>query len=171
MNEYQNLWWDQAKSDYHIFEILLKRDDVGQCQLLHYLQMATEKLAKAYLWRHKDVPPKSHKGLVYFFRLLLQNCDSKNQDRIAELFKFTRFIDFQTWVKSALTIVYDVEHLAPSLANNGPNPEYPWPHDEPAIAPANHDFQVWKDLDSGKGRRLLKVIEIAIRQFDEFASL
>ena len=57
MNEFQNLWWQQAKSDYDIFE-LLKSQDKAQCHQLRYLQMVTEKLAKGYFWRSGTPPPQ-----------------------------------------------------------------------------------------------------------------
>ena len=48
MNPAQTLWWTQAKSDYAIFD-QLRRLGTHECHLLHYLQMSTEKVAKAYL--------------------------------------------------------------------------------------------------------------------------
>ena len=43
----------QARSDYSVFERLRaeSRSDVPECHVLHYFQMATEKLAKAVLAR------------------------------------------------------------------------------------------------------------------------
>ncbi len=70
MNKFQELWWEQAKSDHEAF-VLLRKHSIGQCHSLHYLQMVTEKIAKAYLWR-KGAPPKSHAGFVQFLRLLGQ---------------------------------------------------------------------------------------------------
>jgi hypothetical protein len=46
MTDAQRLWWAQAKSDHGVF-VLLRKQGVHDCHLLHYLQMATEKLAKA----------------------------------------------------------------------------------------------------------------------------
>ena len=50
MNTFQGLWWQQAKSDHQVFQ-RLRSEGVAQCHSLHYLQMVTEKLAKAYFWR------------------------------------------------------------------------------------------------------------------------
>ena len=50
MNGAQKLWWEQAKSDHAAF-ICLRRAGVHECHMLHYLQMAAEKISKAYLWR------------------------------------------------------------------------------------------------------------------------
>lgn len=51
------------------FTILLAQG-VHHCHLLHYLQMATEKIAKAYYWRSNSPPPLSHGGFVQFLRFL-----------------------------------------------------------------------------------------------------
>src|SRR6056297_2502413 len=49
MNEAQRLWWVQAKSDFEIFE-LLRGEGVAACHSLHFLQMSTQKIAKASFW-------------------------------------------------------------------------------------------------------------------------
>jgi hypothetical protein len=46
MTEEQRLWQVQAQSD-HAALVVLRRAGVHDCHLLHYLQMVTEKLAKA----------------------------------------------------------------------------------------------------------------------------
>jgi hypothetical protein len=46
MNGCQDLWWQQARSD-HAILLLLRRYGVAPCHQLHYLQMVTEKIAKA----------------------------------------------------------------------------------------------------------------------------
>jgi hypothetical protein len=70
MNDAQRLWWQQAQSDRVLF-LKLRRVGAHECHLLHYLQMATEKLSKAYLWRSRKVPPKSHTGFMRFLKALL----------------------------------------------------------------------------------------------------
>ncbi len=167
MNSYQQLWWQQAKSDHGAF-MLLRSEGIGQCHLLHYLQMVTEKIAKAYFWRSGHPPPRSHAGFVQFLRFLgmLRQAD---RERIANLFSFNRFGDFQNWIRMVLPIAYELERLAPDLANNGPNPEYPWPHAQPTCAPVNHNFGVWISLTTGQGRDLMRVIRIAVERFPEYA--
>ncbi len=167
MNRYQELWWQQAKSDHDVF-LLLRKHGIAKCHSLHYLQMVTEKLAKAYFWRSGSPPPKNHAGFGQFLRFLCQ-IRQNDRTRIAELFTFTRFNDFQKWVYAVLPTAYDLEHLAPTLANNGPNPEYPWPHQRPEFAPAHHDFAIWAPLTSSRGRNLMRVIRIAVNRFPEYA--
>ncbi|MFI5387150.1 MAG: hypothetical protein ACHQ50_13645 [Fimbriimonadales bacterium] len=167
MNNYQNLWWEQARSDHKAF-MLLRAQGIAQCHSLHYLQMVTEKLAKAYFWRSGHAPPRSHAGFVQFLRFL-GHVPVNDRERIANLFSFNRFADFQNWICTILPIAYDLERLAPALANEGPNPEYPWPHAQPVYAPVNHNFAVWTVLTSGQGRDLMRVIRIAVDRFPEYA--
>ena len=127
--------------------------------------MITEKLSKAYFWRSGAPPKKIHTGFGLFMRLLLQVPQSQRQ-RIAAIFALGRFEDFQNWARLALNFVYAIERLAPALANDGPNPEYPWPHASPQFVPATFDFDVWRQLtDTGRGRQLIQVIQSALEQF------
>lgn len=167
MNSFQQVWWEQAKSDHDTF-VVIRGLGVAQCHSLHYLQMATEKIAKAYFWRSGSPPPRSHAGFAQFLRFLGQTRSSEKQ-RVARLFTFNRFTDFQKWIRAVLPMAYDLEHLAPALADNGPNPEYPWPHKLPRFSPANHDFPIWPLLLSGQGRDLMRVLDIAVNQFPEYA--
>lgn len=63
MNRFQRVWWVQAKSDHEMF-VVCRSNGLPRCHSLHFLQMATEKLAKAYFWRSGNPPPKSHSGFV-----------------------------------------------------------------------------------------------------------
>jgi hypothetical protein len=167
MNSYQEVWWRQARADHDAF-VLLRREGGAHCHSLHHLQMVTEKIAKAYFWRSGLPPPKSHAGFVQFLRFLGQ-IRQNDRDRIANLFSFRRFADFQAWIHTVLPIAYDLERLAPDLAGDGPNPEYPWPHAQPRTAPVDYHFAVWASLTSGQGRDLMRVIQIAVSKFPQSA--
>jgi len=167
MNRQQEVWWQQARSDHDAF-VLLLREGSAQCHLLQHLQMATEKLAKAYFWRSGSPPPLSHAGFAQFMRVLGQ-IRQADRDRIARLFSFRRFSDFQAWIRSVLPLAYDLERLSPDLANDGPNPEYPWPHAQPQTAPVEHNFAVWVSLTSGQGRDLMRVVGVAVSKFPQYA--
>lgn len=167
MNSFQDLWWQQARSDHRVFT-LLRSEGIAQCHSLHYLQMTTEKLAKAYFWRSGAPPPKSHAGFVQFLRFLGQ-VRQNDQDRIAKVFTFRRFADFQSWIRATLPIAYSLERLTPDLANDGPNPEYPWPHVQPRTAPANHEFGIWSSLTSVQGRTLMRFVRAAVDRFPEYS--
>src|SRR3954463_7817142 len=143
MNNAQELWWRQAQSDQTLF-VQLRRAGAHECHLLHYLQMATEKLSKAYLWRSGHAPPRSHTGFVRFLRALLDR--RADLDRIATVLGFRRREDLDTWVRSVQVLAYSLQNIAPAEAGNGPNPEYPWPHEAPANCPIGHTFALWEQL-------------------------
>jgi hypothetical protein len=168
MHVIQELWWKQAKSDYDLF-IRLRRMGVEQCHLLHYLQMTTEKLSKAYFWRTKKTPPKIHTGFVRFLKALLVR-NPREISHIAKLFGFTRPDDMDRWVSRIHTLAYQLQNTAPAEAGDGPNPEYPWPHDSPKHCPAGYEFPLWRQLaDTGEGRKLMDFIGTAVRFFPEYA--
>jgi len=168
MNAYQDLWWQQARSD-HAVLLLLRRQSATPCHQLHYLQMVTEKLSKAYFWRAGSPPSKSHAGFVQFLRGL-GGCRSSDRGKITDAFGFGRFEDFQSWTNKILPLAYDLQKLAPALAqDNGPNPEYPWPRTAPQFVPVTFKFEVWEKLTkSGRGRQLLQVIDLAVDRFAVF---
>lgn len=167
MNRYQELWWKQARSD-HAVLVLLRRQGAAPCHQLHYLQMVTEKLGRAYFWRSSTPPPTSHAGFVQFMRFL-GSVRGPDRQQIADLFAFGRFEDFQNWIRAVLPLVYALERLAPALAQDGPNPEYPWPRLAPEYAPAAFEFDVWRQLTAtGRGRQLMQVIDAAVDKFPAY---
>ena len=169
MNAYQELWWRQTQSDYSVL-LLLRQKGCAPCHQLHYLQMVTEKLGKAYFWKSGRVPPKkSHASFVQFLRAL--NSRSKSDlARIAKALGFADISGFENWIPTITPLAYSLEQLAPSLAgDNGPNPEYPWPRTAPVNAPVSFPFPIWTELlETGKGRKLLKVIDALVTRFPEF---
>jgi hypothetical protein len=168
MNAAQRLWWQQAQSDQAVL-VQLRRSGAHECHLLHYLQMATEKLSKAYLWRSGKAPPKSHTGFVRFLKALLDRRPPE-LERIAHALGFGRSEDLDKWVSGIQILAYELQNLAPAEAGNGPNPEYPWPHEAPLHFPAGHEFRLWNQLtNTGRGRKLLAFIARAVLSFEVYA--
>lgn len=60
----------QARSDYEMLRRLLSDNDVDVCQVLHYLQMTTEKLAKAFLTPPGGRYPNTHNAFAEFVRVV-----------------------------------------------------------------------------------------------------
>lgn len=168
MNEFQRCWWEQCRSDLDVL-LLLRKEGIHECHQLHYLQMITEKLSKAYFWRFGKPPEKSHKGFSKFMRVLLQASQLRERDRLARIFGFKKFDEFKRWTSQVMPAINSIERLAPALAGEGPNAEYPWPYDRPSSVPAHHKFEVWRELGNAQGRKLWIVIERAVRHFDEYA--
>ena len=168
MNRYQELWWEQARADHSVL-LLLRRTGGVPCHQLHYLQMVTEKLGKAYFWRTGHPPRKSHASFVRFLQAL-DNRSGRDRTRIANLFGFARAQDFEKWIPTITPLAYGLERLAPDLAgDNGPNAEYPWPWAAPDSVPASYRFAVWDQLaGAGRGRQLLKVIDAAVIRFPQY---
>lgn len=167
MKREQELWWRQAASDHSVF-VHLRRAGIPKCHLLHYLQMATEKISKAYLWRSGHAPPKTHVGFVRFLRALPDR--RRDLDHIAAVLGFGRGQDLDNWVRSVLPLAYSLQNLAPAAAGNGPNPEYPWPHESPAYCPVGHTFELWTHLaNTGQGRKLIEFIGRAVKRFEQYA--
>ena len=168
MNGYQRLWWQQAQSD-HAVLVLLRQRSAAPCHQLHYLQMVTEKLAKAYIWRSGNKPPpRSHIGFAAFLRRL-GDVGASERQQIAGVLGFARFKDFQNWIPAVMPLAHQLENLAPTLAQDGPNPEYPWPHTAPKHAPATFKFDVWTQLTgTGRGRQLIRIIDVAVDKFPAY---
>ncbi len=167
MNDAQELWWRQARSDHALF-VQSRRAGIDECHLLHYLQMATEKLSKAYFWRSGHSPPRTHTGFVRFLKALLDR--RADLDRIASGLGFRRREDLDNWVRNVQVLAYALQNIAPAEAGDGPNPEYPWPHDTPAHCPIGHKFVLWEQLsNTGRGRKLMEFIGRAVASFEDYA--
>ena len=168
MNSFQQLWWQQTRSDHSVLR-LLRKQGAAPCHQLHYLQMVTEKLGKAYFWRSGSPPPKSHVSFVRFLQAI-DNRSNAEVDRIAGLLGFGAAAQFESWIATITPLAYELERIAPALAGDkGPNPEYPWPRMAPEKAPALFDFPIWKALtETGRGRQFIKVIDAAVDQFPNY---
>lgn len=69
---WRTAYFVQAQSDYRVFREFRRRADIEICHKLHYLQMATEKLAKAFLSPHTGgAPPRVHTALARFLRMTM----------------------------------------------------------------------------------------------------
>jgi len=91
------------------------------CDRLHYLQMATEKLGKALLIGGNTSLERllsSHSAFVKFLHVA-----SNNHNLPAKL-GLTK-AQVKAYIRDFLPIAHEIEILAPTLAQGGPNPEYP----------------------------------------------
>lgn len=139
------------------------------CHRLHYLQMSIEKLSKAYFWRKNVAPQKVHTGFTNFMKFLGQDRRLDDRDRIASIFEAKNFRSFEASLRSLSPIAYQLQNIHPRSQFDGPNPEYPWPHDAPVETPVDHEFVVWGELQRPKGRELMTFVRIAILKFPDFA--
>jgi hypothetical protein len=120
--------------------------------------MATELLGKAYVWKQEQ-PRNTHRALVSFLRGL-----STNRNARERLGFRGRSGQWRQLLRKSIVLAERVEDLAPALAIDGPNPEYPWPRANPEVAPVEHRFDVWSDLeDTAAGRRFLQLLSDLFR--------
>jgi hypothetical protein len=156
VTEHQRLFLLQARSDFDVFELLrehCRKGDFPACHALHYLQMATELLGKAHAWK-RGPPRQTHRAFVRFLRGLATNGEA--QKRLGFEGRNERW---EQSIRKSVPLAEYVEDLAPALAGNGPNPEYPWPPAAPTSAPADHPFVLWDDLDgTSSGRQFLFLV-------------
>ncbi len=169
MNVAQELWWKQSVSDYAVFETM-RSNGVHPCHALHYLQMATEKIAKASFWSRNTAPALSHVGFVSFLRRL-NSIRREKRSHIAALFGFPSFASFEAWLPTATSIGREIEKVSPAVMPDGPNSEYPWPHENPTQYPAGYWFPIWDELQLSQGRRMMRFIDRAINGFPQYADL
>lgn len=151
MNQQQRLFLVQARSDYRMFHAL-RKDGAAPCHAIHYLQMSTEKLAKAYLWG-KGHPGMGHAAFRRFCLAMIAN------DRARMALDQDGRRAWEMRLNAIVPLAYDVERLAPDLAGAGPNPEYPWPPRRPIATPVEFAFPLFDELQRPRGKRLLHLLD------------
>ena len=123
----------QASSDYDIFR-WMNENGRPLCHQLHYLQMATEKLAKGFLCDPGNKrPPQVHNVLTTFLRIARSKREFRQASQMAKS-QFTSFID------GLLPLANSVEKLAPAAGPDKPNAEYPWRAGESVISPLDYTY-------------------------------
>lgn len=127
-------WWNALQSGWCGL-VGVRAFSFPRCHALHYLQMCTEKLAKAY---YTVTPPRVRHNA---FRRFLTDLPS-NPNAVAPL-QFANVAALTMWQGSVSTLVGAIEDLAPAIADrlHLPNPEYPWPRNAETDAPVDHLFQ------------------------------
>ncbi len=151
MTESQRLFLVQARTAFDVFGLLHGQSKLPPCHSLHYLQMATELLGKAHVWKYGR-PRSTHRAFVGFLRSLATNRKAQKQLGYEG--------SNQSWehlIRKSVPLADRIQGLAPALAGDGPNPEYPWPQGAPEVAPAEYEFEIWLELqDTAAGRQFLK---------------
>jgi hypothetical protein len=147
MTEYQRLFLVQARAAFVVFDLLSGRPNLPPCHALHYLQMATELLGKAHAWKHGPLA-NTHRAFVSFLRSLSSNRKAQKQ-----LGFRGQNEHWEHTIRKSVPLAAAIEDLAPALALDGPNPEYPWPRAAPQVAPAEHDFEIWRNLQETPANR------------------
>jgi hypothetical protein len=154
----------QAKADLRAREALEADKSIPACQSLHFLQMACEKVCKAYLYGQPGRDPGELKrGHAYVAKQLPQIARQQLRREAGKVEK---------WVIAEIArLARRIELLAPAVDDGGASPancEYPWLDASGRIVvPADHSCGI--DLRGARaGRTLLKVLYRAV---DELAGV
>ena len=116
--DWRDAYFRQARSDYETLQ-LLEEGGASFCRRLHYLQMATEKAAKGFATAPGGPQqPKVHRGYVQFMQQIKRRTELQILCQCGPR-QVTPYID------GLLPYARLIEDLAPTNANDGPNPEYP----------------------------------------------
>jgi hypothetical protein len=135
-----------------------------ECHRLHFLQMACEKIAKAY--RLRDTESFTEDDLyshVVFSKFILgflkaRQLKERNRSRDAKRRHIERF---------ARGLAAGIEKLAPAVDREQmpENAEYPWVNGRVVSVPARHRYAVSGELAEPAGQDFLKLIGIAIEDY------
>jgi len=150
----------QAVADFDARDWLCRSRSLPVCQQLHFLQMACEKLCKAYLCAAGSDPADlqaSHAYIAKVLPLIVRQQITRSAQQ--ELGRYRWLMD------SVKPLAREIELLAPSVTAGGKrraNCEYPWEETNGTVrAPAEHRFPNLQVLDNRAGRALLKIARTA----------
>ena len=155
VNSWRSAYFRQAHADYEMFLPLENTRGISLCHRLHYLQMMTEKLAKGF-----NTPPTAKKEHAHTHAAFLKFLKTlKLQPEFRQVRGNMSNDQFDSYLKGLYALADRVQNLAPDLAKEKPNPEYPWRMPTGTIvAPAEFGFP---DLDlNAKDPHLIKLLEL-----------
>lgn len=155
----------QGGSDFALFQLLSAMPDIPICHLLHYLQMAGEKIAKAYRFRDTETVEErlttEHVAFSRFMQSYLGSPEIKQ--RYAG-----RDDQLRRIVKVARKLAREIEKLAPAVDRDASpaNAEYPWLDDGRIVVPCEFTYPNLTLLTEPGGRTFLRLLELAIGDFE-----
>jgi hypothetical protein len=149
---WREAYFEQAWSDFNVY-LDLNAGHAALCHKLHYLQMATEKLAKGFRCPARGGPhPRTHFVFVDFLRRL-----KNNPIYYYKRMGFNSKRAFSSHIENLLPASDLIEKLAPSGASfDKVNPEYPWVDQlGNVICPASYGFPELKKRELSMIQSLL----------------
>jgi hypothetical protein len=164
-HEWRIAYARQALADLRAREALLQHLDLPECQQLHFLQMACEKLCKACLCGQGVDPETLRSSHAYISGPLPIIARQQFAQQARKVYSD------RTWVIESLRVLArKIELLSPAVNQAGTHPancEYPWAGPDGLIrVPAEHNFGL--DLLHEKaGRHLLKVLYTAAEELTQ----
>lgn len=153
---------EQARSDWKVWD-LLKRQEIQSCHIIHYLQMTSEKLAKAFLLSSGTIKVEKVQRTHLAFRRFLQV--AARNAALQELLGMTS-AQLRSHIAKMIPIADTIERLSPALAEGGPNVEYPWQSPDHTIQiPTQFDFYQITELQKPGGVNMVKFIQKVLDKF------
>ncbi len=158
--EWRIAYAKQARADLQARDRLLEDAALPDCQQLHFLQMACEKICKAYLCGQGTAPQTLQTSHAYIASVL----PIVVRQQFAQQSRHTA--NDRSWMIGAIRkLARKIELLAPAVRGGGAHPancEYPWIATDGTLrVPAEHNFQI-DLLHEGAGRHLIKVLHSAV---------
>jgi hypothetical protein len=167
----------QARSDFEVFQLLSEQDGsrVPECHPLHYLQMATEKLAKAAF-----IALGVQVGYRFSHVAFSHIPDHLCRRDVAHALGWQDFRAYQRFLARTAGLFRAIDELSPGVgpqqpgggSSEGPNAEYPWiARDESGEmtwhAPADQRFDLLDKLHrSGDGATLFLFVRTLLERFN-----
>jgi len=155
----------QPRSDFAVFNRLLEWEGVEMCHWLHYLQMATETLAKAVRLEAGARPDLVYSHIAFSKLTSLLRANPGLADAMA-----MRRSGFAAWLDASASLRASIETLHPHVARDGPDVEYPFLRGggagETYVAPADYNFSIGNEIHGPNALRLRKFVMILLDQFD-----
>jgi hypothetical protein len=151
MNEVEALA-RQAISDLDFYEKLEKDPGALDCQIVHFLQMAGEKAAKAVLYAlnpHFRMDEAGNRKLSHVALSMLMPALSRRESLHQSLGLPAATV--RAKLKAYRRLYAAIEELHPEMTQGRVNSEYPWERGGDWIAPCNHPFGILADLRAGDG--------------------
>jgi hypothetical protein len=171
-SQYARGFYDQAWSDWHAYNVLTRAKELPRCHALHYLQMACEKLGKAYRLRNPgadvDAIVTRHVGFAQFINEFLRSptvlADYAGQHA-----------RHKAVCKTSLVLAREIEKLAPAIdrTHSPENAEYPWERGDrdggtwQLLVPCTYDYPTLSLLHTPGGRAFMNLVERAFRDFSQ----
>ena len=148
----------QGRADLETFEKMqLQEFSIPVCHMLQFLQMACEKLAKAYLCGTGSDPTVLQTSHAYVAKTL-PIVIREQADHVNLGSQKTEGL-----VKRARHLFQEIEMLAPAVKRGGKRPdncEYPWADDTETVhVPLDWTFHPAKFISDHAGRTILKLVK------------
>jgi hypothetical protein len=160
---WQQAFARQAEVDFLAWQQLQPASKLPQCQSLHFLQMASEKLVKAYLCEAGSKPADLQASHAY----TAKNLHLVIRQQIS-LTSASRPKGLELFLRHCKHLAREIELLHPQVTDGGKRPdncEYPWEDAKHRLhVPADWHFQVADLLFMRAGRGFLRLMRDAIRR-------